>query len=167
MNLIDEVDDLCRKINKRVNRINSGGCAVFAALMGQCLEQYGRVGIAVGTDERKTASIDKARKNIEENVVDEWNDNDVWFAHIVIEFEYQGNKYHVDSTGVHDVSMLTHCGEYTILKGRLTVHEVTELASQTHGWNYAFERSQIPTIKQLIDSGFKKMFERGLVPTIS
>jgi len=40
------------------------------------------------------------------------------------------------------------------------------LAFVAKGWNRAFDRKQIPNMKTLLDEGFAKMFNRGLVPTI-
>lgn len=164
MDLLEHIDDLCRKVHKSTERINAGGCAIFASFMAQCLEKYGPVSIAVGTDE-SPVSIDKARKHINSNEVHEWNKRGIYFAHVVVEFEYQGVKYHIDSTGVHDEAVKTHLGHFQILKGRLTVQEVTELASCDKGWNWCFDRKQIPMIKRMIDQGFKKIFKQEIVPT--
>lgn len=163
--LLDHIDGLCKKVHNNTSRINAGGCAVFAAFMAQCLEKYGLVSIAVGTDEDEGISIDAVRNDIDTNDVHNWNSKGVYFAHVVVEFEHQGAKYHIDSTGVHDAYPETHSGHYPILEGRLTVQEVTELASCNSGWNWCFDRKQIPKIKRMINDGFKQMFNKGYIPT--
>ena len=162
---LTEVNDLCRTVDHNIVRVNSGGCAVFAAFMGQCLEKYGTVTIAVGNDESATRSLDVLRTNIDVNVLEEWSDNDVYLTHVIIEFTYKGVKYHIDSTGVHKPRLTTYSGDFWILDGRLSVSEITSLASDT-SWNHQFDRKQIPKIKKMINTGFKNLFNRGFMPTV-
>lgn len=160
-----EVDELCRNIHKKTDYLNSGGCAVFAALLGQCLSQYGQVEIAIGTDSNITSLDDVRDKGIDPLSLDAWNDNGLSIGHAIIEFTYGDVKYHIDSTGVRDPLPYTYSGGWGILGGRLSVIETTALAAQ-RGWNWMFNRDQIPTIKQMIDHGFAKMFKKGMKPTI-
>lgn len=163
---LTHVEAICNKVDNNIHYLNCGGCAVFASLMGQCLEKYGRVAIAVASDESEVSSLDEVRINIDPNSLDEWTDNGVYFTHVIVEFTYGGAKYHIDSTGVHKKSGTTYIGNWSILKGRLTVSETTSLASHTN-WNWRFNRTQIPKMKRMIDKGFQHMFNEGLKPTIA
>ena len=163
---LSSVDALCNDINKRIRFLNSGGCAVFAAFMGQCLEKYGKVTIAVGSDDSVVSSLDEVRPMINANCLDDWNDNGVSFTHVIVEFTYNKVKYHIDSTGVHEAQKFTAlgCWRILILKGRLSVQECTDLAASS-GWNWHFDRANIPVIQKKIDAGFKDMFTCGFKPT--
>lgn len=160
-----EVNDLCSAIEFRIDYINAGGCAVFAAFMGQCLMRYGIVRIAVADDDElvRGINLNKVRKQVENNSPNEWHSNDVRFGHVIVEFKYKGHTYHIDSTGVNDKSKFTAYGGYKLFAGRLTVQEVTELASHEE-WNPTFERGHIPEMKDMFDTGFASMFKRGYVP---
>ena len=156
MDLLETIDALCNHIDDSVDKINSGGCAVFAACMGKRLMQYGEVRIAVGCDDGDT-TIDDARDGVLFNTTGEWNENGVFFNHIVVEFKYEGKMYHIDSSGVHKESHFTHLGSFPILDGRLTVAECGEIAGSSEGWNWMFNRAAIPRIQRMVDYGFDQI----------
>lgn len=156
---IKHVNDVCHTVNSSISSVNRGGCAVFASLMGQCLQKYGNVAIAVASDV-STASVDEVRcNNIDTNSLDEWTDNGVSFSHVIIELTYNGVKYHIDSTGVSRAALHAGVGRWPILDGRLTVEETTSIASYTD-WNRRFDRRQIPKMKKQINEGFERIFNR-------
>jgi len=95
---------------------------VFAALMGQCLEAYGKVAIAIGNNDYDDVSIDDARLRVSVNDIEEWNDTGVYFNHVVVEFTYEGRDYHIDSSGVHPADVSTYNGHFDIMAGRMSVH---------------------------------------------
>jgi hypothetical protein len=162
--MINAINQLCRQIRSEIRYIDHGGCAVFAAFLSQGLEHYGHVGIAVGSDEDADVTIDDARPGVEKNTAPCWNDNGVSFAHVVTEFTYKGTKYHINSQGAQPARKRTHNGRWPILKGRMTVEEVTGIAYCDRGWNYTFNRAQIGPMKILFDKGFKEMFNKGFIP---
>jgi hypothetical protein len=156
MDLIESIDNACRHINRQIPRINSGGCAVFASLLAQCLTRYGDVKIAIGDDD-SFESVDTVRKNVFGDTADDWNQQGVSFNHVVTEFTYKGESYHIDSSGVHPANNLTHVGDFSILPGRMTVPEVMGIAASHLGWNRMFNRDTIPAMKDLFDTEFAKI----------
>jgi hypothetical protein len=165
MNLvINRVNQLCSDVDNSISYLNWGGCAVFAAFMGQCLEAYGDVKIAIGSM-NDVDSLDDVRENLEANVLQCWNDAGVDFTHVIVEFSYNGVKYHIDSSGAHPPDIQTHVGQWSIPKGRLSVSEITALAADG-GWNKRFDRVQIPKMKKMFDDAFAHLFQQGLKPTI-
>jgi len=162
--MIESINQMCKEIRSEINYIDCGGCAVFAAFLSQGLEQYGPVGIAVGSDEGVKVTIDEARQGVAKNTPHHWNENGVSFANVVTEFTYKGVKYHIDSKGAQRAKNRTSNGNWPILKGRMTVEEVTGIADCDRGWNWSFNRAQIRPMKALFDRGFKRMFNEGFIP---
>lgn len=132
--------------------INYGGCCVFAAALAPYLAKVGKVRIRVESDsyDGPPTSITKARKNISDNHVYEWNEEGVNFWHVAIEFVYKDKTYHVDARGVH------HHRRFNFVDGALTLKEAAELASTGEGWNSDFNRREIPTIKTRLERYFRK-----------
>lgn len=151
MDLIETLNVLGSRIEEIFPHINAGGCCVFAAEAAKHLELAGcSVRILVG-DNDTSADINDVRPNLESNTVVNWNDNEIYFGHVIVEFECKGITYHYDSTGVHAPSLRTALYGYNIVDGFLTTKEATELAECSRGWNSFFDRDDIPQIKAMFD----------------
>jgi hypothetical protein len=103
----------------------------------------------------KLPSLNTIKKNfLKKNIpleMDAFHGEDVWFSHVIVEFEYKGKKYHYDSTGVCKPATTTAMNEYPIMQGWLTAEEAMNLAYQP-GWNEQFDRNEIPELVQKIDA---------------
>ena len=151
------INDLCNDLNDNFPTANHGGCAVVAAILGQHLSAYGVVRIVVGDDQCTPITIENARKLIHSNTLKEWNKNGLWFGHVVVvEFDYNGDTWHIDTTGVYPASEYLMSGDFPVLEGVMTLHEITEL-SNSAGWNTAFQRRHIPNIRAMIERKFGGM----------
>ena len=159
MNLARALTTLGHKVERKHPDINWGGCGVFAALVAKRLKKHFDVKIRVGNDITPEVAIDDIRTRVESNTVDEWNCEDMWFSHVVIEFQWKGKTYHYDTTGLHEASDTTYMGGYPIVEGHLTVREMTELA-RSKGWNTSFDRDSIPEIRKTINAAFKRINKR-------
>ena len=144
---------LAEKINKEIKNVNNGGCCVFASLVSERLKDHYDVKINVyGNDSYK--SIDEVRPAIKKNTLSEWNNKGIYFAHVVTEFKFKnGVKKEFDSTGIYKPNgSIAYCYDRT--KGNLTLKETKALASKRAGWNNAFDRTQIPTMRKIINTFF-------------
>lgn len=158
MDLIDQLDSLGKKVNRKHQYINSGGCAVFAAFVGRALANMGidvKVIIGGGWGSRPGTNIEDARKNISDPGVKAlWNENGVAFGHVGLEFEWQGKKYHYDSHGTKQPDgFLDGC---TIHPGRMTLEECEAIADEEQGWNTCFSRMDIPSVRKLVEEFYNK-----------
>lgn len=158
MDLRSVLNKLGANINRRYPDINSGGCCVFASLVGHELERRNidtKIIVASTCPEDKghKASIDDARLFVgRDNCMSRWNDEGIQFSHVGIEFRLGDDVYHYDSNGAHPEDALL--GIYRIYPGRLTVKEATELANDGDGWNSMFDRDDIPGLRMRIQKFF-------------
>jgi hypothetical protein len=76
-------------------------------------------------------------------------------CHIVIDMEYEGRRWIVDSTGAHPMTkQAKEFGGYPILRGALTLEELEAFVADKKVWNDDFPRRQIPKIKKDIAQFF-------------
>jgi hypothetical protein len=145
---------LKREIYRNHQDINAGGCCMFAALLARYLNKVGKARIRVSDWSTDDNAILKARKNVRRNTVHDWNDHGVGFNHVAIEFEYKGDKFHIDAQGI------TGTRRFEFLKGELLLKEATELGDCSKGWNRFFNRREIPAIKRRVQNYFKKHLKK-------
>lgn len=158
MNLIDRLNALAKVVNYNIPRVNEGGCAVFASHVAYQLK-YGhnlnhvvlRSGSWMNDDDR---SIDDVRQHIPSNATtEEWNDNGVYFGHVIVEFTYKKKKYHYDShAGVITAKgrKKTALDGLPLYDGHLSVEEGMQISSHQEGWNRSFSRRNIPKMIKMI-----------------
>jgi hypothetical protein len=143
-----QLDSLGREVNRRFNKINNGGCCVYAALVAACLAKRGIVatGIVAGPQEKdRPTNIDEVRKALPvTNRKDLWNDGGVIFSHVGLELAGKNGVWHYDSNGMQKAGPTLDC--MPIYEGRLRLNEMQELADEIAGWNDMFDRKFIPAI---------------------
>jgi len=151
MDLIESLDTLGKRINRWYPEINSGGCCVYASLIGEELRKRGIETRVIVAAWGARANLDKVRTKLNNNnQKSEWNNNDVYFNHVGVEFKHNGKTFHYDSDGVKPKSKMLKT--WTIYPGRLSVDEAKVLADEPEGWNDSFERSKIPSLKRHVRS---------------
>lgn len=163
MSLIDKLDKLGWEAGNKIDSLNSGGCCVFASLVANRLSAAGipvRGIVAMRRHrydvEPEEVDIDEARKNVSNVAYDEeWEDNNVHFSHVGLEFELEGKLYHYDSHGVKEAGRTLD--NMPIVRGRLYPEELEALASVPTNWNYWFNRNQIPKLGKLVDKHLKEV----------
>lgn len=145
---IDEATDGCT---------NYGGCCVVASIVA---DELAALGIAargvVATWQGE--SVDAARPdNSEAAAPADWNRNGLDFNHVGLEIDAGKSRYLFDSEGVVPRKRRGRfgkggelpAGDWPIIPGYLTREEMRALSGTPRGWNDAFPRSTIPTIREL------------------
>lgn len=145
--LVQILNTLGDRINRWYPDINAGGCCVYASLVGEELRKRGiKTRIIVANDVPR-GNIDKIRQTIKNiNSKSDWNDKDVYFQHVGVEFVYNNETFHYDSNGVNGKGK--HLGEWKIYPGRFSVDEAKALADEAKGWCSSFNRRKIPSLKR-------------------
>lgn len=153
---LKELKELGQNVMEQFEYINQGGCCVFAALVGKKLQEYFPVRIRASNNYHgyRIRDLNEIRPNLEDNTIWEWYNEGIDFNHVIIEFDYKGKTYHMDSTGVYKAGKRDPSFKYVLYKGYLTVEEAAELAKQKD-WNPTFDRKLIPTLRKTVDNFFK------------
>lgn len=159
-NLITSLNGLALHVRDNIPDLNSGGCCVFAHLVGQHLQRIVPTRVLVADDAAPpNADLEIIREKIDDNSVYAWNAWDVYFGHVLLEFTFNKRRYHFDSLGVIAAmpnGRINYDAEYRIINGHLTVRDAGELANSS-GWNTTFNRRHIPSLKRIIDSRFESI----------
>ncbi len=152
MNIIDKLNNIAVEVTKKIDFINLGGCCVFASLIAQHLYPLVPLKIVVFAPTLTKNSIDEVRHSITTNRLCEWNDNGIYFGHVMIELTIDDKTFLYDSNGIAPSDTIIK--GYKKLKGELTLLEATELADDSVGWNDTFNRDKIPRLKNIINNFF-------------
>lgn len=135
----------------RVPDVNYGGCCVVAAEIANQMQGMVPTRLRVGHLWNIDTDIETARNNIS-NVANgyEWHENGVYFGHVIVEFDYQGRTYHMDSSGVHKAKDVDPSFGYELYSGFLPLSDAKALAGVWSNWNSRFDRCYIPRIKNIV-----------------
>jgi hypothetical protein len=153
MSLINTLNNLAAATIKRHPHVDHGGCCVVAAHVGKRLQEKNipvRIRVLNNPWMGNAPDLDEAREQIS-NSLDkwEWEQSDVDFYHVIVEFEYDGKKYAYDSTdGVREIDEVHH-EDGVLLDGAMTVEEARALAD-VDDWNPMFNRDQVSTVRRRI-----------------
>lgn len=158
MNVIETLNVLGQKTQKRWKYINSGGCCVFASTVGAELKNMGIPVKGIVSSYHAAyakSSIDTIRRRINRHAnISIWADNGVYFSHIGIEFELDGKKYHYDTAGVRPAGK--ELDRMPLYKGRMTLKDLRYLAASDDGWNPCFDRKHMPDIERFVKKSFTR-----------
>lgn len=159
--VIAALEALSDEISSKIDKINRGGCCVFASMAYPHLKGMGlKPKIRVSDDpfnRRKT--LGNLRKKVEDTcVVTSWWRTGMRFWHVLNEIEIDGKAYFFDVYGVVEREDDTEpfCNG-VVHRGQLTHDEAVKLAANVRGWNQTFDRGQIDTMNKLLEKGFKKI----------
>lgn len=169
--LLKMLNELGKEAELRIESLNSGGCAVFAAHVGYYLKYRAgikdvklRVGNSWADEESEIPSVEEARNNVHPNAnASEWSAAGLSFGHVIIEFttgKVKRTSCHYDSKGVTGRSNVTNNFGFSLHPGSMTVEEGLQIASEQDGWNRMFNREQIPTLINIIDKHFHAYVNR-------
>lgn len=149
MSLKKALVKLANAIESKVEAPNNGGCGVIASCVARKLEKLGVKADVVVIRDRYCPGKDipEVRVQLRPNpTVREWNQAGVRVHHLMLRITLpDGEEVFWDSNGVR--------GEAAgpTMKHPFTIAELHAMARERDGWNNWFDRSQIPTIKQLVD----------------
>lgn len=168
--LPDFLENLGKKVSKNIFALNCGGCCVYSSLVGEKIKAFFpfiwvRLRVA-NKNINKMRNINSFKKELKINNempnVDDWNAVGVYFEHIVLEIKYKKRKLLCDSNMVIPYTNTLNYGEgvYQIFGGYLTLKEGLELAQDNNGWNWTFDRGQIPKLKRIIKKEFESFVKK-------
>ena len=162
----DKITDLLIEIQNAVShveKINNGGCGVFAALVAARLKKakiparvkVGQMDSYFCSRTDKKALI-KAKRNGASSASD-FYDNDVRMDHLIVEVGKGKEKIHFDSQNLIPAAKKTVLFNATVLEGCLVPKQALVVAN-SRNWNPTFNRKQIPQLTKSINKVFKKYF---------
>lgn len=152
MNIIRELEKLCRDLDKKFRAINCGGCCVVAGYVALFL-RHCDIDAKVIVIDGRTRDLNKLRNQFEDpSDISNWFNSSISFAHVLVAFTYNGKEYVMDSNGIRSKS-----GEQDIAEGHLEIREAIALGRKTSGWNSWFDRKQIPGIRRTITKHLKPL----------
>lgn len=155
--LHDKLDDLASDILQNHPNIDFGGCCVFAAHVAKYLVQHVTIRIVIGQDYSSIRNLNRIREKINPLEKTEWEDHDIDFAHVLVEFKQKGKWFAYDATnGVMGKKEHWEESRWRRNKGEITIEEATSLAN-TPTWNSDFDRDEIPEVRRRIDNFFRSM----------
>ena len=157
---------LSRALNTQTRDINWGGCGVMACIVGEIFELWGiPVEVVTHVSDYSDVSPAEARYGLYRGDA-EIDDRMYWWAwdaeglnrsHLAVRFKLGADTYTLDSAGLlksdkyfgrNTDGSISHCADYPFGDG-MTVAECALISRTPDGWNYMFDRSQIPLIREL------------------
>ena len=154
-----QLRELAAALDRHIRKPNHGGCCVVAVEIAKYLRDIYPTKIRVATDFDEFADHDvndAAERVYDHADGEEWNDNGIYFGHVVVEFKYKGRKYHMDTNGVKRATDVDPTFGWILYPGELPFKSAKLLAQQDDGvWNHTFDRKQIPKMRMLISNFFK------------
>lgn len=157
MDLISQLNQLGAYAQLQIPNLNNGGCCVFAAMVARELRDMGvKVGGVPIADimwgDPTWGNVDEARANVSDpGCSEQWEENGIAFSHVGLEVEIGDAVYYFDSRGLRSFDAPMRYPEWKPLPGRLTVEEMEALAERPHNWNWKFDRTNIPYLKQIVE----------------
>jgi hypothetical protein len=156
---LTQLRELADKLNNNIADVNHGGCCCVAVEIAKHLRKIYPTKIRVSTDYDDYADTnveDVAKWLADHGDGDAWNDNGIFFGHVVVEFKYKGRNYHIDTNGVKRAGAVDPTFGWILYPGELPYKAAKVLADQDSGvWNWTFNRDQIPKMRKIIDNFFK------------
>lgn len=142
-----------------IDRMNAGGCAVFAALVARRLNKIGvkakvRVGDVFCWGQSKKQFKNAKKKGAK--TLEDYRNNGIGFWHLVVEITEGKQKYHFDSESlVPAKENLVLFPQAEFYEGAISPAECLTLA-RSKDWNYMFDRKQIPALIKKLNEVFRR-----------
>lgn len=161
--LLTQLRLLSKNMRTSLRNPNRGGCCVIAAEVASYLDQLVPVRIRVSNDhfdwegwKDKNCNLNQACEEMGDNAGhhQEWNNRDVFFGHVIVEFDYRGRTYHMDTSGCKEATDRDPSFHWLMYDGYLPLNAARELAARPGNWNQRFDRSQIPVIRGMVKQAF-------------
>lgn len=159
-NNIAQLRELADELSNTLTYPNQGGCCVIAAEIAKYLSEIYPTSIRVSSDYSELTApnvVDVVNQVRNPKDIYEWNDNGIFFGHVIVEFKYKGRKYHMDTNGVERAKAVDPSFGWILYPGEVPLESAKMLASiSSDAWNSAFNRKQIPTLRKLVKQFFKR-----------
>lgn len=157
-NNITQLRELAHILKTNLVKPNQGGCCLIAVEIAKHLSSIypTKIRVCSDYDDGETNVLDVANRVHDPSDLYEWNDNGIYFGHVIVEFEYRGHIYHMDTNGVKRAKPVDPSFGWILYPGDIPVKSAKSLAGiKTGAWNSAFDRKQIPTLRKLVKHFFK------------
>lgn len=150
--------------------LNSGGCGIYAALLGKKLSSYDFISsvkakLAVpkhflcGCDGNEYCEHDLVLTAYDNRptTMNEWYEAGIEsFHHVMLEIRFCDNEIKIiDSESYRNgykKIIKSACGKLALLPGGFSINEIDKLAQEEDNWSCFFDRETIPEIEELINS---------------
>ena len=157
-----ELRTFIRKMHNAYDNMNYGGCCVFAGLVAPHIEKMHpstRVRVIEFGAECEDTNIDDSRTDGKYglNTMSDWCDGGISFYHVVIEFDYRGKTYLLDSEGIVDAEDYYDQTGLSPYGGNMTIKETQYIARSKRGWNDMFNRDNIPSLTKDVNKFFNEV----------
>jgi len=140
--VLAKYDNIINDIEKRVNRVNSGGCGLYAKMLGDILSKN-KIKFEYVILFRQKVTRDKDLKNYIENNDVKMVNNWYHWSHVMVKI----GKNYVDAVGVFNSPMFNG----SILETKKVSDKfLNDLLEQKHFWNPTFNRKTEKTKIQRI-----------------
>jgi hypothetical protein len=154
--LVEALENLGAEVSRNVDRLNCGGCGVYAWLVAKALDALGIKTEVVATNMGwgDLVDLNEVREQIAANMLNlgskrHWEQLGAQFAHVGVRIKV-GKKYYVaDANSVNPGK--TRLCNWKVYKGAYTLEEAEAFAKEARGWNDWFDRGQIPTIRKIVN----------------
>ena len=137
-----------------IENVNRGGCGVFAVILCEELHRQGFTDAKIRAynydylDEADQPNLCEVEKNCDDpSNMHEWREYGASFVHIVVEFD--GRLW--DCNGSVAVENGKRWNKSFVLNdGHVSLDAMRKMADKKEGWNFYFDRNQIPTMKKIV-----------------
>lgn len=150
---VKDISTKLQKIDANHERINAGGCAVFAVELYKTFRALGisaKIYVLTHAPSKMHNDARKKLKKMGMFNLSMLNDMGLYFNHVVI--EAAGAAF--DSTGSYPSIDFVRNKWNVSTATRYSLRDMKKLASAKRGWNQSFDRTQIPSIKKQLKSQF-------------
>jgi len=157
MDIIGTLNRISKEITDKINSPNRGGCAVVAATVATKLAKYIPVEVVVETFYGVPMDLDDIVSGQDLNKIKTARDwyikTEFDFEHILLKMDIDGETYLFDSNGLVPME-----GSYiTLHDGTFPLEETVKISNSEIGWNWVFDRRQIPDIQKIVDNAFEQL----------
>jgi len=147
LNLFEVLKNDIPQVKERFDRINSGGCGVFALSLSDELNKrdiaHKIVWIGYGDNEDK--SIHRIFESNHNVTLDTFNNKGIYLSHVMVVID---GKY-VDATGLYDEFGQTSWS-YRKVVTEISNEQLRMLVDNEDGWNCSFNRKLIPNVNEMV-----------------
>lgn len=163
--LLKLIANSIRGINNIMDNIACGGCAVFAHALGRELQRnnipVNIVSLGMWPSADPSGVVERIRNSGGIHSASDLHSNEVLMYHVLVEIEVEGELIYLDSYGINHIQpddSINFHGYSLYIDGRMTLEECGIISSLEDGWNPTFDRRNIPTVYEFVNSTVNTIF---------
>jgi hypothetical protein len=152
LNLFEVLKNDIPQVEERFDRINAGGCGVFALSLSDELNKKDIAHKIVWIGDALRNETEELHKKIhhifesnENLTLDTFNNKGLYLSHVMVVID---GKY-IDATGLYDGFSQTSWLHRKVIT-EITNEQLRILADNEDGWNCSFDRELIPNVKEMV-----------------